>query len=199
MKAAGAAEVMKKKKPPTARAYAKAFWQVMKKKKLTAREYAEAYWQFWQPPVVLAHSEAARQEYWFTRQPTEPLGAERFDLQLLLEPDNKPLLCAALDETIETLEQGALPQGTFLELTIVTLMRYRTRITGRRGRKPEANYTRDQHIVYLITELQEKFGISPTRNRDQKRDSSGCSIVAEVTGETEQTVENIWRHRVRNK
>jgi hypothetical protein len=151
----------------TARGYMKALWRVLKRKKPppTAVEYAEAYWKFWQPPGVLTHSEAVRQEYYFTRRPLE-LGAERFDLQLLLEPGNELMLCAALNEIIDTIEQGAQPQGTLRELMIVELMRRRTTLTGRRGRKPEADYTRDQHIVFLITELQEKFGISATRARN---------------------------------
>jgi hypothetical protein len=110
------------------------------------------------------------------------------------------MLCIALDEIIDTLDRGALPQGVLLQVATTALIRYRTAITKRRGRKSATNFTRDQHIRQLASKLQEKFKINLTRNRDQKRRTpSICSIIATVVGKRERTIEQICEGCVRKK
>jgi hypothetical protein len=188
---------MSRPKPTDTKAatkYAQKFWKGRRRRFVPGEKV--------RPRLVLSQSELVNQEYWFVRQSREEveLGAELFNLEGLLDPKNPTIHCAALDKIVDTLERGALPRGILLQAAIAALKRHRITVTKRRGRKLAATFTRNRHVIWLLSELEEKFGIKPTRNRDLKEPVfCGCSILADLREKgprlSERSLEQIWQNR----
>jgi hypothetical protein len=76
--------------------------------------------------------------------------------------------------------------------------RLRGPVTRSAGRNEHDNWRRNIGIACLVYTTMARFGLRPSRNREQRRrgQPSACSIVAAALGRqfniTEKRVENIW-------
>lgn len=83
-------------------------------------------------------------------------------------------------------------------ITVRALEDYKQRISAKRGQKADKNFARDWYIAKAVKGVR-AFGFKPTRNREEKKRESACSIVGKVLGSgglhlSEQAVEKIWQN-----
>ena len=97
----------------------------------------------------------------------------------------------------EMLDQGEMPPAALRAYGEKALLR--GLVTRSAGRSGHDNWQRDIGIACLVYLAKESFGLSPTRNREQRRrrQPSACSVVALALGRrhinvAEKRVENIW-------
>lgn len=108
--------------------------------------------------------------------------------------------CVLLDAAIDDLDDRITLRPSMLKQhAIMALQRSRIAMSSKRGRKSVTNFTRDWLIANWVKELQ-RFGFKPTRNREERKRESGCSVIAAVLSESglnlsEEAVSKIWRRR----
>jgi hypothetical protein len=97
----------------------------------------------------------------------------------------------------EMLDQGKMPPAALRAYGERALVR--GPVTRSAGRSEHDNWRRDIGVACLVYLARERFGLSPSRNREQRRrcQPSACSIVALALGRrriniTEKRIENIW-------
>ena len=94
------------------------------------------------------------------------------------------------------MEDRALP-NPLQKYVFLLIQDHVAKLRKKRGRKGETNFGRDWFIATTVHRLQD-FGFRPTRNREEKRRESGCSIVAALLAErglnmSELNIESIWK------
>ena len=111
--------------------------------------------------------------------------------------------CAVIDEAIKYLHAPGLKLSSnrieviIQAIAVDALQHYKRLISTKRGQRANKNSARDRYIASTVEKLR-SFGFKPTRNREEKRRDSGCSVVAKVLASgglhlSEQAVEKIWQ------